>query len=208
MICTESCNVEGALRLIGGHTETVGRVEVCSGGVWGTVCDDLWDTPDAQVVCRQLGYSTIGGYTVMCFAKMQKYDRSTGVIARTAAYYGQGAGVTLLDDVQCGGTELKLTDCSHVTNKVCAHSKDAGVDCPGTKQTADNILEFLYNHYYIEYCTGESSIRLVNGTAISEGRVEICTNGVWSTVCDDFWGPLDAQVVCRQLGHVTDGMIT
>ena len=125
LICTESCSVQGSVRLIGGQTETVGRVEVCSGGVWGTVCDDLWDTPDAQVVCRQLGYSTIGGYTVMCFAKMQKYDRSTGVIARTAAYYGQGAGVTLLDDVQCGGTELKLTDCSHVTNKVCAHSKDA-----------------------------------------------------------------------------------
>ena len=50
----------GQLRLAGGSIPNEGRVEICINNVWGTVCDDLWSSTDATVVCRQLRYSTQG----------------------------------------------------------------------------------------------------------------------------------------------------
>ena len=49
------CN-DGDLQLVNGDDEFQGRVEICNGGVWGTVCHDWWNDPDNRVVCRQLGY--------------------------------------------------------------------------------------------------------------------------------------------------------
>ncbi len=50
----------------------------------------------------------------------------------------------------------------------------------------------------------DGDIRLQGGNSVS-GRVEICNRNVWGTVCDDFWGVLDAQIACVQLGFNSQG---
>ena len=57
----EECE-HGAVRLVGGLTDSTGRLELCALGVWGKVCNAFgyWGPDTARVVCRQLGFSEDG----------------------------------------------------------------------------------------------------------------------------------------------------
>ena len=108
--------------MVGGGSDSRGRVEVYHRGQWGTVCDDSWDIADAHVVCRQLGYS--GAISV-----------------HGQAFFGQGSGPIHYDDVACNGSETRLADCTHpgIGVENCDHNEDAGVVC--NNNTLGELIE-------------------------------------------------------------------
>ena len=84
---------------------------------WSTVCDDLWDIRDADVVCKQLGYpralAATGGNT-----------------------FPMGNGSISLTQLGCVGNESTLLECTAVNNPAgvdCNHMEDAGVYCFGRR---------------------------------------------------------------------------
>uniref|UniRef100_A0A8C0WQI6 SRCR domain-containing protein n=1 Tax=Castor canadensis TaxID=51338 RepID=A0A8C0WQI6_CASCN len=163
------CSGEPVLHLVGGSGQCSGRVEVFHQGTWGTVCDDLWDLNEAEVVCRQLGCGH-------------------AIAAPGEAHFGPGSGEILLDDIQCSGSESHLGQCpsSGWLDHNCDHHEDVKNQCSIAQKSLSS-------------CPPGMFLRLVNGSHRCEGRVEVFYNGTWGTVCDDSWDLTDAKVVCQQL---------
>ena len=70
------------------------------------------------------------------------------------AYFGQGGGQIVLDDVQCTGSENRLLACTSARildiSSNCKHSEDAGVRCEGMHGCTLNkvVFNILLNNYY------------------------------------------------------------
>ena len=111
-----------------------------------------------------------------------------GASAVTGSFFTPGTDDIVASNFGCTGSETQLTTCPYTSSGDCSHQQEAGVFCS-------------------EPCTTEGDVRLVNGTDIYGGRVEVCVGGFWGTICQGFWSLEDATVVCRQLNHSEIGTV-
>jgi len=168
-------NSAEAVALVGGGNPRVGRLEVFHGTQWGTVCDDGFTDAAARVVCYSLGFGYVG--------------RKVGI-----NLYGAGDGLIWLNNINCRGTEQYIGECSHGdwSFHSCTHREDVAVSC--TDDTSpDNESDSS---------TPVSPVRLIGGSS-STGHLEVLHNGVWGTVCGDFFSAAETRVVCRMLGFAS-----
>ncbi|EDV19474.1 uncharacterized protein TRIADDRAFT_62104 [Trichoplax adhaerens] len=112
--CSNGADEKNCLRLKTTTNNYTGMVEINHRGLWGTVCDDFWNLPDAIVLCRQLGFK----------GALQPLVMGQG---------GQGSAnqPIWLDNVLCKGNETDIRNCQHSQFGVhnCDHTEDAGVIC-------------------------------------------------------------------------------
>nr|NP_001163393.2 tequila, isoform F [Drosophila melanogaster]ACZ94664.2 tequila, isoform F [Drosophila melanogaster] len=195
------------VRLSGGESPNMGRIEVKANGQWGYVCDDKFGLKDADVVCRELGFQ-MGAQEV----------RGSSFYAPPNQDFNY-----LMDEVECHGNETKLGQCAFkgwgvhncgvdevagVTCKVpvmkcpnnywlCHTSKECippAFVCDNTPDCADKSDECA------AVCQAPVQYRLEGGRNSNEGRLEVKHHGVWGSVCDDDFNLKSAQVACNSMG--------
>ena len=122
---------DGDVRLKEGETASEGNVEVCMNNTYGAVCDDFWDSRDAEVVCRQLGFSNGNASLLFCLVWLLILI----YLIDSQALLGRDISAlsVFLDNVQCVGNEKSLLECSRSTlgNHNCPSNGGAAVRCEG-----------------------------------------------------------------------------
>ncbi|XP_036431266.1 scavenger receptor cysteine-rich type 1 protein M130-like [Colossoma macropomum] len=133
-------SAHSSIRLVGSGGDCAGRLEVFHSGSWGTVCGDMWDIEDAQVVCRQL----------QCGVALR---------ALVPAQFGPGTGPIWLNEVECDGNETSLWNCRFQLcgEDECGHKEDVGVICSEFKEIrltegCEGNLEVFYNGTWGNVC--------------------------------------------------------
>ena len=126
---------------------------------------------------------------------------TSGAIARGSAYFGEGSGSILLNNVECTGNETLIFSCSHnsIGSYDCGHGENVGVEC-----SCKNKIIVITIALCLLLAVGV--VRLYrNGVTSSSyyyGIVQIWYNEQWGNIYDDSrYDQYEADVICHQLGY-------
>lgn len=133
-----AADLTSTIRLVDGDTPFQGRVELNVNGAWGSVCSRGWNTPNSNVVCKQMGFGP--------------------ATSTKSVWFGNGEGTVLLSNVKCTGTERTVLECGHVedTMGACLQEElreDVGVRCsnPSGNIIENQISRLLETFYFIHF---------------------------------------------------------
>ncbi|KAL9908665.1 tequila isoform 2-T2 [Glossina fuscipes fuscipes] len=196
------------VRLTGGESSHMGRVEVKILGDWGYVCDDKFGLRDADVLCKELGFK-LGAVEIRGNSFYPPTDVNPTFI---------------MDKVECQGNETSLRECDFsgwgVNN--CSPEEVVGVvckipklKCPDNYWLCTTSKECIPTAFVCDItadcadgsdeseqiCNAPIEYRLEGGRTKLEGRLEVYYRGEWGSVCDDDFTLNEAQVVCNSLGY-------
>ena len=143
----------------------------------------------------------------LCSQSMIQITQIIGGIAYSSIQYGSGSGPIYLTDVLCTGSETSLLRCNSdpIHSSGCTHSEDAGVKCEGIQVLVSIFIFMIVTSFSFAAPCTDGQLRLAGGNVYNEGRVEICLNNEWGTICDDSWNTNDANVACSILGFAQSG---
>ncbi|EFN56568.1 hypothetical protein CHLNCDRAFT_144239 [Chlorella variabilis] len=134
-------------------------------------------------VCDSAGTFGKREATVAC----RTLNLTGGVVLRKSEFQNSeqccGIRPILMGNVKCKGGEASLSGCSYTTSPKCTPEQEVGVMCDEPPPV---------------------QVRLVNGKASNNGRLEVRVGGKWGTVCGTGFNQAAAQVVCRKL-NMTGG---
>ncbi|XP_019859820.1 PREDICTED: scavenger receptor cysteine-rich domain superfamily protein-like [Amphimedon queenslandica] len=158
-----------------------GAVRLTSGSTYGAVevcLNNGWGS-----ICRDFWNNEDA--SVIC---RQLGYSPYGAIGPSATYYSSSTISHKMIDVNCTGAETNIINCPYngYSSYPCSLSRDANVFCTVGVSSSS--------------CT-TGDVRLLGGSTDNDGRVEVCVNNAWSSVCTSSgWNRQAAQVICNQVG--------